>query len=237
MRGTERVMTRSSAIFTGETFRFYRELKRNNHKRWMDANRARYQQHVVEPMRHLLAKVGPAMQELDPEFEVSGRTGVNFSRINRDIRFAKVKLPYRTRMYLMLRDPRQPETDDAALYVNVGLEAVTAGMRVYGARRRSRLRTVIAPRAVEHAAWLQRQARRLGRRYESYWHTTQHGGWVQRLGWPAGEQDWQRVQAWIVRRVLSHSAAMRPGFDREVIRILGDLYPLFRFATAQEWQP
>lgn len=226
----------SSAIFTAETFRFYRELKRNNRKPWMDANRERYQRHVVEPMRHLLARVGPALQELDPEFEVSGRSGVNFSRINRDIRFAKVKLPYRTRMYLMLRDPRQPETDDAALYVNVGLEAVTAGMRIYGGKRLSRLRTVIAPRAIEHAAWLKRQAGRLGRRYESYWHTTQHGDWVQRPGWPAGEKEWKRVQAWIVRRVLSHSAAMRPGFDREVIRVFRDLYPLFRFATAQQWK-
>lgn len=225
------------AIFTAETFRFYRELQRNNHKPWMDANRERYLQHVVEPMRRLLARVGPAMQELDPEFEVSGRSGVNFSRINRDIRFARVKLPYRTRMYLMLRDPRQPETDDAALYVNVGLEAVTAGIRIYGARRLSRLRTLIAVRALEHGEWLARRARRLRRRYQSYWHTTQHGDWVQVPGWPAGDADWKRVQAWIVRRVLSHSAAMRPGFDREVIRIFRDLYPLFRFATSEEWTP
>jgi hypothetical protein len=40
-----------------------------------------------------------------------------------------------------------------------------------------------------------------------------------------------------VRRVLSHSAAVRPGFDREVIRVLRDLYPVFRFATTQDWVP
>lgn len=230
-------MKKNRAIFTPETFRFFRELKRNNHKRWMDANRERYRQHVVEPMRHLLAKVGPAMQELDPEFEVSGRTGVNFSRINRDIRFAKVKLPYRTLMYMMLRDPHVPETDEAQLYVNVGLEAVTAGVRLYGSKRLSRLRTMIAPRAAQHAAWLNHEARRLGRRYESYWHTTEHGEWVKYAGWPAGEKDWKRVQAWIVRRKLSHAAAVRPGFDREVLRVFHDLYHVFRFATAARWEP
>ncbi len=230
-------MKKSSTMFTPETFRFFRELKRNNHKRWMDANRDRYRQQVVEPMRRLLGLVGPALQELEPDFEVSGRTGVNFSRINRDIRFAKVKLPYRTLMYMMLRDPRVPETDEAQLYVNVGLEAVTAGFRVYGAKRLSRLRSAIAPRAVEEAAWLGRQARRLGRRYQSYWHTTEHGDWVKVPGWPGGEKDWKRVQAWIVRQVLSHAAAMRPGFDREVIRVLRDLYPVFRFATASHWEP
>ncbi|MGH9815844.1 MAG: DUF2461 family protein [Candidatus Acidiferrales bacterium] len=224
------------AIFTPETFRFFRDVKRNNHKRWMDANRERYRAQVVEPFRHLLARVGPPLQDLGAEIEVNGRTGVNFSRINRDIRFAKVKLPYRTLMYLMLPESRAPETDDCAFYVNVGLEAVTAGVRFYGTQRTSRLRTVIAPRAVQQAAWLRRQARRLGRGYESYWHTTQRGDWVKVPGWPQGEGDWKRVQAWIARRSLSHTAATRPGFDREVIRVFRDLYPLFRFATAEHWQ-
>ncbi len=224
-------------FFTAETFRFFRELKRNNHKRWMDANRERYVQHLVEPYRRFLARVGPEVQELEPAIEVSGRTGVNFSRINRDIRFAKVKVPYRTLMYMMFPDPHEPETDDAAFYVNVGLEAVTAGMRIYGHKRQSRLRTVIARRAVEHEAWLARQAKRLGRKYESYWHTTEKGEWVKRPGWPRGELNWKRVQAWIVRRKLSHAIALRPGFDREAVRVFRDLYPLFRFATAAEWKP
>ncbi len=224
-------------FFTAETFRFFRELKRNNHKRWMDANRERYVQHLVEPYRRFLARVGPEVQELEPAIEVSGRTGVNFSRINRDIRFAKVKVPYRTLMYMMFPDPREPETDDAAFYVNVGLEAVTAGMRLYGHKRQSRLRTVIARRAVAHDTWLARQARRLGRKYESYWHTTEKGEWVRRPGWPRGEPDWKRVQAWIVRRTLTHAMALRPGFDGEVMRVFRDLYPLFRFATALDWKP
>lgn len=230
-------MTKRGAVFTPETLRFFRELKRNNHKRWMDANRERYRQHVVEPFRCLLAYVGPEVQELDAEFEVSGRTGVNFSRINRDIRFARVKIPYKTQMYMTFADPRAPETDEAQLYVNVGLDVVTAGIRVYGHKRLSRLRTVIAPRVVEHDAWLARQAKRLGRRYESYWHTHERQEWIRVPGWPRGERDWKRVQAWVVRRKLTHAAAMRAGFDREVVRVFRDLYPLFRFATAREWKP
>ncbi len=230
-------MKNSKSIFTRDTFRFFRDLKRNNHKRWMDANRERYRAHVVEPFRHLLARVGPPLQALGAEIEINGQTGVNFSRINRDIRFAKVKLPYRTHMYLMLPESRAPETDDCAFYVNVGLEAVTAGVRFYGTSRQSRLRSVIAVRAAEHTAWLRRQPKRLGRRYESYWHTTQRGDWVKVPGWPQGAQDWKRVQAWIVRRKLTAAAAVRPGFDREAVRIFRDLLPIFRFATVQDWKP
>lgn len=230
-------MENGKTIFTHDTFRFFRDVKRNNHKRWMDANRERYRAHVVEPFRHLLARVGPPLQDLGAEIEINGKTGVNFSRINRDIRFAKVKLPYRTHMYLMLPESHAPVTDDCAFYVNVGLEAVTAGVRFYGTKRQSRLRCVVGPRAMEQAAWLRRRAKRLGRKYESYWHTTQRGDWVKVPGWPAGEQDWKRVQAWIVRRKLNAAAAVRPGFDREVVRIFRDLLPIFRFASTQDWKP
>lgn len=90
-----------------ETFRFFRELGRNNSKAWMDANRERYKSAVVEPMRGLLAELTPAALKLYPGFDVCGRTGVNFSRINRDIRFAKDKTPYRPQMYLVFPDGGQ----------------------------------------------------------------------------------------------------------------------------------
>ena len=99
--------SRATSNHTGigpETFRFFRELGCNNSKVWMDANRERYKSAVVESMRGLLAQLTPAALELYPGFDVCGRTGVNFSRINRDIRFAKDKTPYRPQMYLIFPD-------------------------------------------------------------------------------------------------------------------------------------
>ena len=90
----------SSARVSAETFRFFRDLHRNNHKAWMDENRERYQSAVVQPLRMLLDELAPAVLKLNPALDVSGRTGANFSRINRDIRFAKDKTPYRPQMYL-----------------------------------------------------------------------------------------------------------------------------------------
>ncbi|MGB6875831.1 MAG: DUF2461 family protein, partial [Candidatus Acidiferrales bacterium] len=96
----ESAVAMEQAIFGAETFRFFRDLGRNNSKAWMDENRDRYKRHVVEPFRRLLDALAPGAQKLHPEFCISGRTGENFSRINRDIRFAKDKTPYRTQMYL-----------------------------------------------------------------------------------------------------------------------------------------
>jgi uncharacterized protein (DUF2461 family) len=227
-------MDQATPIFSRETFDFFRQLGRNNRKTWMDANRERYQQHVVAPFRLLLERLAPEMLRLDPNFDTRGRTGVNFSRINRDIRFAKDKRPYRSQMYLMFRDA---EAGDAGgqLYLNLGAEAVTAGFRIYretGSARNSRFLRLTAPRAMAHPAWLGRQKRRLDRRYQSYWYTTDKGEWTKHDGWPLRLEEWKRLRGWVVRRALRPAAATRAGFDRELLRIFRELYPLHRFTTA-----
>lgn len=231
-------MEKTTAIFTRDTLAFFRALERNNCKEWMDANRTGYQQHVVAPFRRLLERLAPAMLRLDPRFDTRGRTGVNFSRINRDIRFAKDKRPYRTRMYLMFRDA---EAGDAGgqLYLNVGAEAVTAGFRIYrdGRACDSRFLRLIAPRALEHLAWLERQQRRLGRRFESYWYSREKGEWAKNPGWPLWPQEWKRLRGWVVRRRLAPAAITGAGFERELLRIFRQLYPLYRFTTAAQWKP
>ena len=86
--------------FHPEAFRFFRRLVRNNHKPWFDRNRALYQQHVAGALKALFEELAPPLLALDPDFEISGKTGRNFSRINRDIRFARDKSPYRRNLYL-----------------------------------------------------------------------------------------------------------------------------------------
>ena len=232
---SEAALSAKSSLFTPETFRFFRELGRNNHKEWMDANRERYQAHVVAPFRALLDRLTPVAHKLNPEFEVGGRTGKNFSRINRDIRFARDKSPYRTQMYLMFSDQRAPEGDDGQLYVGVATAAVTAGFRIYG-NTRSRLKQMAAPRAVQNEKWLARQARRLGRRYESYWYATEKGEWTKKNGWPTKPEHWKRLKGWIVRRKMSPAAATRPDFVAEITRVFREVFPLYRFTSAPGWK-
>src|SRR5260370_37178934 len=98
-------MRQANPVFTQERFRFFRDLGRNNKKVWMDAHRERYQSAVVQPFRRLLEELAPAVLTLDDRFDATGRTGANFSRINRDIRFAKDKTLYKTLMHLKLPQP------------------------------------------------------------------------------------------------------------------------------------
>jgi uncharacterized protein (TIGR02453 family) len=226
------------AIFTPATLRFFRELNRHNSKEWMDANRDRYRSEVVEPFRALLAALAPDVLKLNPGFETSGRTGVNFSRINRDIRFARDKTPYRPQMYLTFPDPQSADSTRTQLYVGISAETVTAGFRTYamGRVKKSHLKQTVLPRVAANSKWFARQRNRLGRRYESYWYSTEKGEWTKHQGWPLGSEEWKKLQGWVVRRKFTPSAATRPRFVADTNRLFRDVYPLFEFVSSPRWK-
>jgi len=227
-----------SAGISPATLRFFRELKRNNRKEWMDANRDRYRAEVVEPFRALLAELAPLALQRNPGFHTAGRTGVNFSRINRDIRFSKDKTPYNAHMYLTFPDPAAAENATTQLYVGISAEAVTAGFRAYsmGPRKNSPVRQIVLPRVAANPNWLPKQKKRLGRRYEGYWYSTEKGAWTKHEGWPLGPAEWEKLQGWVVRRKFPQSAATRPGFIKDIGRLFRDVYPLFSFVSSANWK-
>lgn len=226
-------MAKPAPVFTRETFRFFKDLGRNNSKTWMDANRERYKTAIVQPFRRLLEELSSEMLELDSRFDVSGRTGPNFSRINRDIRFAKDKTPYKTQMYLKFAVPVPDNGETGQLYVGLSADIVTAGFRIYsgGKRKASVLALIGQVRAQADPSWISRHNKRLSGRYESYWYTTEKGEWTKHSGWPVAPEDWNRILAWIVRRKLSPAATTRTSFPGEIAKIFRELYPLLRYTS------
>ncbi len=225
-------MANPKPIFTRDTFKFFRDLARHNKKTWMDANRDRYQQCVVRPFRRLLDEMAPVVLQLDPRFDTTARGGGNFSRINRDTRFAKDKTPYRAQMYLKIGAPFAGEGEAGQLYVGLSAETVTVGFRIYSGskHKESALARIAQPGVTSDPSWLLRQKKRLGRRCQSYWYSAEKGEWTQCSGWPVA-QDWNKVRGWIVRRKLTPAAATRASFPRDVAKIFRELYPLLRFTS------
>jgi uncharacterized protein (TIGR02453 family) len=228
-------MANSKAIITQRTFRFFRDLARNNRTEWMQANRERYQECLVQPLRRLCEELAPAILRLDPRFETSGRTGANLSRINRDIRFAKDKTPYRAQMYVKFSAPFPGEGETGQLYTGISAKTVTAGFRIYSGskRKESALARIADARVEANPQWLAQQKKRLSRRYESYWYSVEKGEWTKHVGWPATE-GWKKLQGWIVRRELGAAAATRGSFPSDLVRIFRDLHPLLRFTSLED---
>jgi uncharacterized protein (TIGR02453 family) len=227
-------MAATKPIFSKEIFQFFRALGRNNKKVWMDANRQRYQETVVLPFRRLCEELSPAILQLDPRFDAMGRRGANFSRINRDIRFAKDKTPYHPHMYLKFRVPLPGEMKSGQLYIGISADTVTAGFRIYAEAKRklSSIALVAEPRIAQNPKWLAQQKKRLNKKYDSYWYQAIKGEWIKNDGWPTAA-DWPKLQAWIVRKKLLPTAATRVTFSSDVAKILREVYPLLEFTALQ----
>jgi uncharacterized protein (TIGR02453 family) len=225
-----------SAGITKETFRFFRDLSKHNRKEWMDANRERYQEVVVEALRGLLEALTPGVLKLNGGYVITGKSGTNFSRINRDIRFAKDKTPYHTHMYLKL--PNSADGDCGELYVGINPDTATAGFRIYAGSdfKKSAFARMGVQRAIAHPAWIAKQQKRLGKKYESYWHAMEKGDWTKHEGWPASPDEWKMVRAWIVRKKMSTAAATKPLFIAEVTQVFRDLAPICAFVSSPKWK-
>ena len=228
-------MPDAKSPITRETFRFFRDLARNNRTEWMEANRDRYKQSVVQPLRTLCQELTQDVLRLNPGFDCRGRSGANFSRINRDTRFANDKTPYRAQMYVKFCVPFAGEGETGQLYAGFTANEVTAGFRIYCGlkRKESALAQIAEPHLQANPRWLAQQKRRLGHRYESYWYSTEKGEWTKHAGWPPSE-NWRKVKAWIVRRKLSTAAAARTAFTRALGKMFRELYPLLRFTSVKE---
>jgi len=222
-------MSAATPIFTRDTFRFFYDLARNNRKEWMDAHRDRYQSGVVQPFRRLLEELSPAIMRLDPNVGV----GPSFSRINRDIRFAKDKTPYRPQMYLKFCPQFSGPGETGELYVGLSAKTCTIGFRIYGGskRKESSIAILGEPRLQKNPRLLSQQRARLGRKYESYWYRSERKEWREQKGWPANLEDWQKLQGWIVRRKLPTATATRAGFCDLITKTFRDVYPLLRFTS------
>jgi uncharacterized protein (TIGR02453 family) len=223
--------------FTAESFTFFQELAQHNDKGWFDQNRTRYEEHVTGAFRALLDTLTPFLLTLNPQFEISGKTNGNFSRINRDIRFSKDKRPYHSNYYLYVYDSRHDRGHAGRLYVGLSADCVTVGFSIYDAWRgpKGTLQTIFRNKLVTERDLFGRLLEQTVRakRYETYWHREEGGEWVQHAGLPRRDDDWQSLQAWIVRKVyLPNSRAVgTAAFANDVERIFKDLYPLLHFTS------
>lgn len=229
-------MQSAKAIFNKDTFNFFRDLGKHNKKEWMDANHERYRETIVQPFRRLLEEMAPGILDLDNRFDVTGRTGANFSRINRDIRFAKDKTIYKTQMYLKFSMPAPGNRETGQLYIGLATKTVTAGFRIYSGskRKESTLALIAEPRAAANPKWLAQQKKRLGKKYDSYWYSTIKGEWTKHEGWPVDVENWKKLRAWIVRRKMKPSAATQAAFPRELAKVFHEVYPLLKFTSVPE---
>ena len=116
-----------SGYFTKDTFRFLKELAKNNRREWFTANKDRYEDHVREPALRFIQDFAPHLAKLSPHFHAGPRS---LFRIHKDTRFSKDKSPYKTHTGIQFRhdlgrDAHAPgyyfHIEPGTLFVGLGL--------------------------------------------------------------------------------------------------------------------
>ena len=89
--------------FSQEALDFLNDIRFNNNQTFYEANKARYERYVKQPMRELSDELAPVVQLIDPKLDT--RPGRTMSRIRRDTRYTKDKSPFRDHAWLGWRYP------------------------------------------------------------------------------------------------------------------------------------
>jgi uncharacterized protein (TIGR02453 family) len=89
--------------FSDATFRFLRDLERNNDKAWFEKHRSTYEDDLLEPGMAFIEAIGPLLAKFSPSVRAEAKVGGSMMRIHRDIRFSKDKRPYKNHLDMIFR--------------------------------------------------------------------------------------------------------------------------------------
>lgn len=112
-------------MFTPETLKFLRQLKRNNDREWFKARKDRYEAHVRGPMVALIERLAGDFKRFAPEIVASPKTSLY--RIYRDTRFSEDKTPLKIQVSASFRWRGLPKGEGAGLYLEVHPQWVWMG--------------------------------------------------------------------------------------------------------------
>ena len=89
--------TTTDAHFSPATFKFLRQLAKNNDKDWFAAHKAEYEAAVKAPCLAFIADLAAPLAKISPQMLASPKpVGGSLFRIYRDTRFSSDKTPYKT---------------------------------------------------------------------------------------------------------------------------------------------
>src|SRR5262245_12111639 len=139
--------TRSTASFSPALFTYRRDLKKNNDRDWFKANKARYDEAVLEPALAFIEDFEPHLHAISSHFVADPRpVGGSLFRIYRDTRFSKDKSPYKTHTGIHFRHELAKSAHAPGFYLHLEPGQVFLGAGIWRPDREplAQIRTAIA---------------------------------------------------------------------------------------------
>ena len=114
--------------FSAATFRFQRDLARNNSRTWFAANKSRYEDVLRDPFLRLITDMQTPLAKISKHFRADPRpSGGSLFRIHRDTRFRNDKTPYKTWAGARFGHERRREVEAPSFYLHIQSRDCFAG--------------------------------------------------------------------------------------------------------------
>ena len=125
--------------FTGfgpATLGFLAELEDNNNRDWFQANKARYDDCVLEPALDFIVAVGERLPTISKHLiAIPKRTGGSLMRVYRDTRFSTDKTPYKTNIGIQFRHEQAKDVHAPGLYFHLDNDECFLGVGMWHPER------------------------------------------------------------------------------------------------------
>lgn len=213
-------------LFTPETLRFLRGLKRNNRRDWFSKHRGEYDAHVRAPMIAAIERLAVDLPAFAPDLVADPRRSMY--RIYRDVRFSPDKSPYKTHAAATFPCRALPRHEGAGLYFHVSPDEVWIGGGMYAPQppQLHAVRAHIAAnfRQLESIVESPGFRRTLG---------GLHGERLQRVppGFPKDHPaaEYLKFRQFLAGRAVPPDSATQPAFYRTLLNTFRQVAPLIRF--------
>lgn len=215
-------------MFTAESLKFLRGLKRNNRRDWFNARRDQYEAHVRQPMIAIIERLAVDLRDFAPEIVADPKTSMY--RIYRDVRFSDNKAPYKTHVAASFPTRGLPKHEGAGLYFHVSPDEVWIGGGLYAPQmpQLQAIREHIAGnvqrlRAIVESPGFRRVVGRL------------EGERLQRVprGFPKDHEaaEFLRFRQFLAGCELPPTFATGPSFYTKILNVFRQVVPLTRFVN------
>ena len=125
-------MSATPSPFRPALFAFLRDLARNNNRDWFEANRSRYEKHLLGPAQQFITEFAPRLRSISRHFNADPRPGKGtLFRIYRDVRFSKDKSPYKTWIGIQFRHESARDAHAPGFYLHLEPGHVMAGAGIW----------------------------------------------------------------------------------------------------------
>lgn len=213
--------------FPRESMIFFKQLKRNNNRKWFEKHKEEFESYVRLPMQSFITSLQPHFTRFAPEFDLNPMRSI--FRIYRDIRFSQDKTPYKTHIaaHFVLRG-RLKGFVGTGYYVEIAPEELYVGGGIYipDNDQLRKIRNAIETCGEEFLSIV--ESRRFKRLFTPF-------NWSKLQRVPKGYDEnhsmaeWLKYKQFFVGVSWPVSKCYRESFVKETANIFEELTPLVQF--------